>query len=384
MVTPAQDDRLFRPSGFPRLMACAGSHELAQHYPEPDEDEDEGDGDAAADGTAAHWCGELLLTGKELPAIGSKAPNGRTIDKEMIAGARLYNEYVRDIVPPTAKINVEHKVDCSIVHRRCWGQIDADAVFRNEAHVFDYKHGFNFVSEYMNWQLLGYAAGLLDMGTAIPAVDESISVTLHIIQPRAYGRGPACRAWKIPSGVLLERAIQIRNRLADIERGGMACSTGEQCHYCPARRGCEALSVAAQHAAQVTRGSAPLDMTDAQAGVELAILRQMSKAMDYRIKGLEAQVEHALGAGAVIPHFTMRRTEGREAWRQSDEQVISFGKLMGVNLAKPIEAITPTQARKLVPDPSLIDSLAGKPIVTKLAEVDHVSIARVFETVDNA
>jgi hypothetical protein len=374
----------YAPSSFNRLMACGGSHELAAHYPEPDEDEDEGDGEAAREGTAAHWCGELLLTGQPLPAIGSKHANGIVIDKDMHDCAEIYADYVRSIVPPTAKIEVEQRVLCGIIHKDCWGTFDARAFHGDQGYrycdVFDYKHGHAWVNEYENWQGVGYGAGSLDMQTEVPSIDDSYIFRFHIIQPRAYTRGgKIARMWEVPAGRFMEYVMRLRNRIQDIARGGMPCTTGEYCHYCPARRGCEALHVAAQHAAQITRGAQPLDLTPAQAGVELSILMQAKKALDYRIKGLEAQVEHDLVNHKAVPFWQMERVEGREKWKQSDADVIKFGALLGVNLAKPAEVITPTQARKLVPSPTMLNNMTDRPHSIKLREIDQNATRRIFE-----
>lgn len=375
--------REYRPSSFPRLMHCGGSHELAKHYPEPEADEDEGlDKDAAEVGTAAHWVVEQLLHGRDLPPLGSLAPNGIPVDRDMHDGARITLDYVCEVAGPTAKREIEVTVDCSILHPLCHGQIDLRIFTPQANHIFDYKHGHNYVNEYENWQLLGYAAGSLDMGTQTPAVDESLPTYLHIIQPRSYGRGgKVCRSWRIPPGALIGYAMRIRERLAQIELGLSDCVTGEHCRYCPAQRGCEALEAAALHAAQIARGNTPLDLTSRQAATELALLTQAEAALKYRIKGLEAQLEHDLTRGVPVPFYHLKETTGREKWRDGVEaaEVINFGALFGVNLAKEPEALTPTQARKLMPDPRMVDKMAFRPTSRTLAEVDPAETRRIFE-----
>ena len=375
--------REFRPSSFGRLMHCGGSHELAKHYPEPEADEDEGlDKDVAEVGTAAHWVAEQLLRGYDLPPLGSLAPNGVTVDRDMHEGATLYRDYVRETVGPHAKLEIEVDVYCGILHPLCHGRIDL-RVFTPEAnHIFDYKHGHNYVNEYENWQGLGYASGSLTMDTRVPSVDESKPTYIHIIQPRSYGRGgKVCRSWRIPPGALIGYAMRIRERLAQIELGLSDCVTGEHCRYCPAQRGCEALEAAALHAAQVSRGNTPLNLTSRQAATELALLTQAADALKHRIKGLEAQIEHDLTRGVPVPFYHLKETTGREKWREgvTADEVINFGSLFGVNLAKPAEAITPTQARKIFPDPRMLDKMAIKPTSRALAEINPAETRRIFE-----
>lgn len=373
--------REFRPSSFPRIMHCGGSHELAKHYPEPEADEDEGlDKDAAQVGTAAHWVGEQLLHGRDMPPLGSLAPNGVPVDRDMHEGARIYADYVREVVGPTAKLEIEVDVDCSILHPLCRGKIDLRVYTPQANHVFDYKHGHNYVNEYENWQGLGYLGGSLDMGTQTPSVDESLPTYFHIVQPRSYGRGgKVCRSWRVPPGALIGYVARIRERLAQIELGLSDCITGEHCRYCPAQRGCEALEAAALHAAQVARGNTPLDLTARQAATELALLTQAEAALKYRIKGLEAQIEHDLTRGVPVPFYHLKETTGREKWTKADEEIISLGALFGVNLAKPQEVVTPTQARKIFPDPRILDSVATRPTSRTLAEIDPAETRRIFE-----
>lgn len=377
--------REYRPSSFPVLMRCGGSHELAKHYPEPVADEDEGlDLDAAAEGTAAHWVCEQVLRGEPLPPIGSLAPNGVAVDRDMHEGATIYVDFVRSIAG-NAKLHIEETVLCEILHPLCHGQIDLrfvnlaseDAWYGN--HIVDYKHGHNFVSEYENWQLLGYAAGALDMHTQAPSVDESMPTWLHIVQPRSYGRGGVCRSWRIPPGKLIQYALRIRERLAQIDLGLSDCITGEHCRYCPAQRGCEALEAAALHAAQIARGNTPLDLTTRQAATELALLTQAAESLKHRIKGLEAQIEHDLTRGVPVPFYHLKEVTGREKWSVEPSEVISFGALFGVNLAKEPDVITPTQARKIFPAPKMLDKMATRPTSRALAEINPAETRRVFE-----
>lgn len=377
-------EREYRPSSLPRLMGCGGSHELSKHYPEPEADEDEGlDHDAAAEGTAAHWVSEQLLRTGEMPPIGSLAPNGVAVDRDMQEGATLYRDYVREVVGPTAKLEIEVDVDCSILHPRCRGQIDLRVFCPDSNHVFDYKYGHSYVSEYENWQGLGYLGGSLSMDTRTPSVDESRPTYFHIFQPRSFGRGGKIgRAWRIPPGALIGYVMRIRERLAEIDLGfDVQCVTGEHCHYCPAQRGCEALEAAALHAAQMARGNTPLDLTSRQAATELALLTQAEKALKYRIKGLEAQIEHDLTRGVPVPFYHLKETTGREKWLKDPEEIIGMGALFGVNLAKPADVITPLQARKLLPDPGIVEryKLAERPTSRTLTQVDEAETRRVFE-----
>ena len=357
----------FAPSSLSRLMACAGSYELVRHYPEEEE------GQAAKEGTAAHWVAERLLTDGEAVPVGTIAPNGIAVTEEMTEGAELYVRTVRRLVPIGGM--VEQRINTGL-HPDCWGtpdfaSIDADYVI----HIVDYKFGHRFVDEFENWQLIAYAWGVVS--TTHPSADEDTDVSLTLVQPRCYDRRGPVRTWRLTVGELREYAKRARAHLAAVSQGELReCVTGSHCYECPARRGCSALQQAGYLACDIVGQPEPLDLPPDALGLELAYLQRAADLLKQRIAGLEEQATATLQAGTAVPGWHLQRGQGRERWKPGID-VDSLGKLYGIELTK-TEPITPTQARKKLPDATLLDAQTERPTVTTLEQDDMRSVARIF------
>lgn len=358
----------FAPSSLSRLMACAGSYELVRHYPEEEE------GPAAKEGTAAHWVAERLLTDGELVPTGTIAPNGVEVTEEMTEGAELYVRTVRRLVPVGGA--VEQRIATGL-HPDCWGTPDFVGINAGFViHVVDYKFGHRYVDEFENWQLLAYAAGSVDF--VFTSADIDTEVHLTVVQPRCYDRRGTVRTWRITVNDLYQYAARIRGRLSGIASGELReCVTGPHCYMCSARRGCAALQQAGYLACDIVGQPEPLDLPPQALGLELAYLQRAAELLKQRIAGLEEQATATLQQGTAVPGWHIKSKPGRERWK-AGTNVAALGQLYGVELTK-TEPITPTQARKKLPDAALLDPMTERPTVTALEQDDMRSVARIFQ-----
>lgn len=354
----------FAPSSLARLMACAGSYELVRAYPETEE------GQAAKEGTAAHWVAERLLTDGELVPVGTIAPNGIEVTAEMTEGAELYVRTVRSLVPSGGM--VEQRIATGL-HADCWGTPDFVGVGDDRTlHVVDYKFGHRYVNEFENWQLIAYACGSVEAGA-----EDGDHVSLTVVQPRCYDRRGPVRTWHLTVGELGQYAQRISGRLHAISDGTLRdCTTGSHCYMCPARRGCQALQQAGYLACDIVGQPEPLDLPPDALGVELAYLQRAVELLKQRIAGLEEQATATLQSGTPVPGWHIKSKPGRERWK-AGALVAELGQLYGVELTK-TEPITPTQARKKLPDASLLDPMTERPTVTTLEQDDMRQVARIF------
>lgn len=360
----------FAPSSLARLMQCAGSYELARHYPEDEE------GQAAREGTAAHWVAERLLRDGEVIAEGDTAPNGVTVTQEMVEGAALYVRTVRAAVPVGGL--VEQRIRTGL-HDDCWGTADfvginADCVL----HVIDYKFGHRFVSEFENWQLIAYAWGTVS--NVFMSGDDDTELHLTIVQPRCYDGGGSVRTWRTTVGELAAYARRASERLAAISSGELRdCTTGAACYMCPARRGCRALHDVGGLACDLVGQPEPLDLPPDALGVEMAYLEQVYELLKYRLEGLREQGLATINGGTEVPGWHVTSKPGREKWRAGVPvaEIAAIGKMWGVELTR-TEPITPTQARKKLSDASMLDALTDRPVSTSLQQDDMAKVARIF------
>lgn len=356
------------PLGFSsarRWMRCPGSIRLQQSYPQADTEHQR-------TGTAAHWHKEEYQQGV-LYDVGQTAPNGVEITDEMIAGSELAHDYIDSIRRNrnTAELHTERTVMASIIHSQCGGTPDDVIVAPFELHVFDYKFGHRVVDPFENWQLI--------LAAIAYGFKAETQVHLHIIQPRGFSREGAIRTWSTTGSQLTPYIQKLRDGAAAAMAPDAVLQPSEECGHCLARHACPALQDTAANIMDLTRVAVPFNLTDAQMGTELKYLDAAQKRLDARLSGLQAEVESRLRAGRAVPHWELAPTVPRVEWTVPTEQVIAMGQLMGVDLRKPGQVVTPTQAKKII-DPATVDALSARPQGTmKLSPVNSAFARKVFQ-----
>lgn len=362
----------FAPSGLARLMVCPGSHGLEQGFPEDEE------GEAAKEGTAAHEVMAALVQLDYLPPVGSLASNGVEITDEMHEGARMFRDAVHAALSGSGhQVHVEKPVTCHTLHPDCWGTPDAWVwQTTTHLHVWDYKFGHLFVEEFENWQLLAYASDLVaNCGRGL----ADVTVSFHIVQPRAYGKGGPVRTWTERADKLEPYWFRLRTQLKRVDEGdGLCVVTKSACRNCRARPACVQLERAAQSGIVRSGDAVRLDLPTKAAAIELRLLEDAQAAMAARISGLQSQLEAAAKNGEAFPFYAVQTSYGREKWSIPDAEVAALGELFGVNLMAPAKPVTPNAARKLVPSEDLLAGKTERPTSLKLQPIDDKKTRRLF------
>ena len=369
------DHARLAPSAAARWVACPGSVVLAERFPQEEE------GAAAAEGTAAHWLAVEMLTGGEAVQAGTTY-RGVPITDEMREHVGTYVaevERLSALFGDKGVVKVEFQVDVPSVHRDCWGTLDwvLHSFKDKKLHIRDLKYGYRPVEVFENWQLLCYAAGILDhLGEQAPPDTE---VVLGIIQPRAFHRGGPIREWSLPAREVGEYVRRLNAAAHEALGNNPSTCVGPQCKYCPARVGCSALQAAALDAVDQSAGAVLLDVTPQGVGMELALLKRAEAALAARIAGLESSAMASIRSGVVVPGWTVESTIGREEWTAPAAEVITLGDMMGVKLAKPPEPITPAQARKAGLDATVTAQYSRRKTgESKLVPVNTTDARRAF------
>lgn len=330
---------ILSPSSAARRVACPGSRALEALYPQSQ------DSEFAREGTAAHWvASEMLLAAfgfNRVTTLDEFAPNGEIITQEMIDGAILYRDAIKEIYDPQYAMHIEKKIDISVIHPDCWGTPDCWFVKGTELHVFDYKYGHGFVEVFENWQLIEYACGIF-----YALQDKPLSIHLHIVQPRSFHKNGPVRSWL----VLADNLRDYTSFLKDAENAATQKYTQlrptSECTYCSARHACVALQESALRSTDLTLSNIDHNLPASGVGSELRYLKRAAKLLDARITGLEEQALSKIKNGERVPFFRVEETAGRKRWIKSAEEIITLGEMLCLNLAKPREAITPIQALK--------------------------------------
>jgi hypothetical protein len=303
-----------------------------------------------------------------MPCVGSIADNGVVLDETMVKSAAVYVDAVR-AASQGAPLAVEQQLTITDVHPECWGTTDTmyylDLGATGELHIWDLKYGWIVVEAVNNWQLMCYAIGGLAFmanhwGRTVAEIAQRITVVLHIGQPRPYHVEGPIRSWRVPASELLAKYLPTLQDSACKALGPTPeCVTGPHCKNCLGRHACVAAQRLGQYAIEISSHSVPCELSPEALSLEYTALLRAQEALKLRITGLETQALAIIGKGGHVPGYTTENGAGRRTWDRPALEIIEIGRLLGHDLAKAPDALTPAQARdRKIPD-SVIKGLSS-------------------------
>jgi hypothetical protein len=360
---------------------CRGAPAMQERYPEDEASP------TAAEGTAAHWYVSETLQHRAV-TVGKEAPNKVPVTTEMVDCGNAFVADVWRVARRNASqgvLHVEQPVRIATVHPDCWGTPDAYVINRSERtiHLWDYKYGHRFVDAYRNWQLLLYAIGVLETA-GIPQDDwKHWSITLTIVQPRNYHPAGPVREWVLGGPALLKYVEPLQRAAIEASVAGAKLRTGDHCRDCTARHACPALLRSAALSVDIAHEQTPMEMTPAGLGLELRYLTAALARIKARHDALEEQALGLIRSGRDVPLWKGDYSNGREGWKRPAAELVAMGDLMGVDLRKPVECITPNQARKAGVDDAVVRAFSERPRGSlRLVPVNDDTVSRAFQKGD--
>lgn len=357
---------------------CTGWVLMAQAYPQQE-------GDAAKEGTAAHKVAEALVDGAAPDYMLNQSIDGIMITNEILEAAELY---AADILYHTERASVhtssgtETKLMMPAIHEEEFGTVDHWLYDPKQEKliIWDFKYGYGIVEASDNWQAICYASGLMDLHNIDGHEQQSLTIDIRIVQPRAFHDEGPIRSWKV-KGSDLRAEINILAANATEALGPNAKTrAGTHCRYCTARHSCPALQAANMAALDYLAAPMPKELDPEGRSLELRILQQAQDLIKYRITGLEEIIKSKAAEGEPTPGFSVEASLGRETWINDPATVISMGNAFGVDLSKP-GVITPNQAIKAGMDKDTIKHIVKREKKgTKLVPDNKSTLAsRVFK-----
>ena len=347
------------PSSAARWVPCPGSLQLGAQFPETAERP------SASEGTASHWAGAEMLAGRTVHE-NQTAPNGVVLAEEMIEGAELWVEDVLAIAIPrdlVGHLQVEQSYDVARVHASSTGRTDS-WLFDQAAgalYVWNYKFGRTLEEATGNLQLAMEACGILDLLGVDGRTDELITVDLRIVQPRAWHRDGRVRSWRCKASDLRPYFNRLHHAAHQATEPNAPIAAGPHCLYCPARHACPTLRRSVLSVADWGETARAEELPPDALGGELVLLEMLESLVKARKTGVEAQVEAALRSGQPVGDWTLEPAYGRKKWTAPPVEIAAVGDMMGVDLRKPLDVITPTQAAKLKVDGAVIAAYSETP-----------------------
>jgi hypothetical protein len=369
------------PSSLDRTVHCPGWLKNATAVPKLP------DGEEAAEGEAAHWVALVMALAAvpgngEMPAVGSKAPNGVLVTDEMIDGGFTYVEALEGLPG-----KMEERVDITRIHpTECWGRPDRFTWTPNTRtlRVFDYKFGFEYIEVFENWQLVAYAIGILEKLGLHDHLDNII-LELVIVQPRLPHQDGPIRMWTVAASKV-RAMVNIANQAAHEALGpNPSTKTGPHCLHCPARVSCVTLQQTTANVMDFAGHADPMLQTPGDIGRELRLIMAARNRLKARQTGLEAQAEALLRAGKMVPFFMMEPAQARLAWHDDVQpaEVEAMVQMLapGKSALKPPALKTPTQVIKgRILDATVMSAYSSRPTgAMKMVPDSTTKSSKVFQ-----
>lgn len=312
------------------------------------------------EGVAVHWAAAETLGGSVVD-VTTAAPNGMVLDESMLQAAFDYADVIEARkLPPHVEMRVlsPRIAEGSEGRPDCWQYDQATGVL----YLDDLKFGRTVVEAYENWQMIADACGVLDLLGVDGRTDEYTRVVFTVHQPRARHRDGTVRTWEVKASDLRGYFNRLNMAAAAVKKYPRH-TTGSHCLHCPRRGTCPAAELAATAAFEYV-ADLRTEVLDGEAlGRELILLEAAEIAVKARRSGLLVDAEARVRAGVAVRGFALIPTRGRLGWAVPAAEVIVLGDLMGLDLARPVEPITPTQAlaqaKKLGVDPVVITAYSA-------------------------
>ena len=378
-ITADAGHAIIAPSSLDRTVHCPGWLKNATAVPPLLE------GEEAAEGEAAHWVAlQMALAATpgngELPAVGSKAPNGVEVTDEMIDGGFIYIEALEGLPG-----KMEERIDIPRIHpTACWGTPDRFTYTPNTRtlRVFDYKYGFEYVEVFENWQLVAYAVGILDKLGLHDHLDHII-LELVIVQPRLPHRDGPIRMWTVAASKVRAMVNIAFNAAHEALGDNPSTHTGPHCLHCPARVSCVTLQKATANIMEFSGHADPMLQTPGDIGRELRLIMAARARLKARQTGLEAQAEALLRAGKMVPFFMIEPAQSRLTWHDDVQpaEVEALAQMFGKSALRPPALKTPTQVIKgKILDSAVVNAYASRPTgAMKMVPDSTTTAAKVFQ-----
>lgn len=308
---------LFSPSSAHRWLACPGSVQLEQQFPD-------NTSSSAEEGTLAHELAEIKLRNyfftkeygkRKLNADIKKLKENPLWDDEMLDHTDTYVDYIKGLAlsfdaPPSVIIENQVRFDQWIPEGS--GTADCILITGNTLCVIDFKYGKSpngKVEAEHNPQLMLYALGAYEAYRMFYPIEL---IHLSIVQPRLSAEASV---WACTAEELLAFANTAKEKAEEALSENAAFDPGEKtCRYCRARAQCRARAdYNVQMAFRVDR-KPPLITNDEvgrylQQGEDVA--KWLSDLKDYALRQCLA--------GKAVPGWKAVEGRGSRDWIDMDK-----------------------------------------------------------------
>lgn len=322
-------------SGSARWLACPGSVKAEEGLADKSSM-------AAAEGTAAHELGELVLMqgGNCSDWLGKMLPDNNEweVTHEMADAVQIYVDYVRNL---GGEQSYEIRVDFSDWIPEGFGTCDALAVNGDTLYVTDLKYGKGVkVYAEQNSQGMLYALGALNEYELVYQIKR---VVITIVQPRL----DHIDEWEISADELTKWGEWASQR-ADmcLEPDAERVPGEKQCQWCKAQAKCPEQKSYAERILLVE-----FDDISEQKPVNTLSDEQLRAALEGKklvlswLDAVEKHVTERLTSGEGFPGFKLVAGRSLRQWQDEDKAAVDLTERLGED-AYTRKLLSPAQAEK--------------------------------------
>lgn len=336
-----------KPSKAGRWVNCPGSVKIESLYKKPY------DSQSALEGLASHAIAEEMIKSyargslgfpKKDKLIGSERFNV-VIDEEIYDNALYYANIVNGTMKALNNYNphVEVKLHLdNVVIQGQKGLVDC-YLYDNRSktlYIFDYKYGRIPVDAFENWQMINYAAGIIDKRK------DCKFIVFSIVQPRARFIEGYHKTWTITTEKYLSYLGILIKAAHETQKDNPECRTGKWCNYCDGLVFCAAAAVSSYKVLEHLDNLKQAEIKCDNIGDELDLLSRAEEIIKQRKSALESQIEHYLKTGNNVEGYTLVAKESALKWSGDMNIVTKMCRGFMVDIKKPQEYLTPTQTIK--------------------------------------
>ena len=329
------------PATANRWAVCAGSIQAEARYPDIRTD-------ASDEGDIAHELAKLWIPLIARGASG-EIPDDPRFTPEIIDGVSEYVAAVQDAMREIGCFTpqVEEFIAIPRIHQCNGGRLDCSLWSPGSGvlWIFDFKFGHRVVEHIGDFQLVEYAIGKLDqLSAGNGMMDEVVTVKMTIAQPRAYHPEGPVRTWTVRGSDLRSYANTLRFQAEQSQDPNPPTVAGPHCLNCRAARDCRTLQMAAAGVVDRIERLELNNLSPDHRGYELSYLDRATDILKARKDALEAEALAQAQMGTPTPGWGIGTGRGSKIWTASVDEVAAMGDLLEIDLRKPMEVITPTQA----------------------------------------
>jgi hypothetical protein len=302
---------------------------------------------------------------KSYARAGVEFPQGDIMD-DCYGSAKMYADHVRSVMIERRIVGgddfgVEQDIPCPSISKHTRGRFNCAILDRrnNELFLWVYRYTHRAESEIENPRAICYISGLLDAYCIDGKKDQSLNVTVTVVQPRCFTVEPI-RQWKFKAHEIRGPVNKLREAAIKAMAPNAVCRSGGYCPTCDSRFTCNTAfeSGLVQYEASMAPNMEVLDA--AEVARRYLIVERAYEQISTLHKAYTQRVESMSRSGERLPGLSVERSLAARSWKCPAEEIIGLGVMLGKDIKKPDAPVTPAQALKMGMPEDLINQFTER------------------------